>query len=110
MPRTRGRSGWTAQAHRYLTHATARLVLVDALAGFGKTTLVAQWRSSPAERRPFAWVSLDRADDDPSRLWWYIIGALLRACPEFNGEAILNELRVPARTSPEWCCLCSPTN
>jgi len=79
----------------YLTNATARLVLVDAPAGFGKTTLVAQWRSSPAERRPFAWVSLDRADDDPSRLWWYITGALQRACPEFNGEAILNELRVP---------------
>jgi LuxR family maltose regulon positive regulatory protein len=81
---------------RYLTDASARLVLVDAPAGFGKTTLVAQWRSSPAEGRPFAWVSLDRADDDPSRLWWYITGALQRACPEFNGEAILNELRVPA--------------
>jgi LuxR family transcriptional regulator, maltose regulon positive regulatory protein len=80
----------------YLTDTTARLVLVDAPAGFGKTTLVAQWRSSPAERRPFAWVSLDRADDDPSRLWWYITGALQRACPEFNGEVILNELRVPA--------------
>ena len=80
----------------YLTDATARLVLVDAPAGFGKTTLVAQWRSSPAEGRPFAWVSLDRADDDPSRLWWYITGALQRACPEFNGEGILEELRVPA--------------
>ncbi len=79
----------------YLTRATARLVLVDAPAGFGKTTLVAQWRSSSAERRPFAWVSLDRADDDPSRLWWYITGALQRACPELNGETILNELRVP---------------
>lgn len=80
----------------YLTDATARLVLVDAPAGFGKTTLVAQWRSSPAEGRPFAWVSLDRADDDPGRLWWYITGALQRACPEFNGEVILNELRVPS--------------
>jgi LuxR family transcriptional regulator, maltose regulon positive regulatory protein len=79
----------------YLTDADARLVLVDAPAGFGKTTLVAQWRSSPAEGRQFAWVSLDRADDDPSRLWWYITGALQRACPEFNGETILNELRVP---------------
>ncbi len=80
----------------YLARAVARLVLVDAPAGFGKTTLVAQWRSSSAERRSFAWVSLDRADDDPSRLWWYITGALQRACPEFNGEPILNELRVPA--------------
>ena len=33
-----------------LAHTTAKLVLVDAPAGFGKTTLVAQWRSSPAEK------------------------------------------------------------
>ena len=78
----------------YLANAAARLVLVGAPAGFGKTTLVAQWRVSAHEDRPFAWVSLDRADDDPSRLWWYAVGALQRACPEFNGEGILRELRV----------------
>jgi LuxR family transcriptional regulator, maltose regulon positive regulatory protein len=78
----------------YLARAAARLVLVGAPAGFGKTTLVAQWRVSADEKRPFAWVSLDRADDDPSRLWWYTVGALQRACPEFSGEAILAELRV----------------
>jgi LuxR family transcriptional regulator, maltose regulon positive regulatory protein len=79
-----------------LAHTTARLVLVDAPAGFGKTTLVAQWRSSPAETRPFAWVSLDRGDSDPGRLWSYIVSALTRACPDFNGEAIRQELRVQA--------------
>jgi len=80
----------------YLARSAARLVLVGAPAGFGKTTLVAQWRVSAVETRPFAWVSLDRADDDPSRLWWYAVGALQRAYPEFNGEAILRELRVQA--------------
>jgi LuxR family transcriptional regulator, maltose regulon positive regulatory protein len=78
----------------YLANATARLVLLGAPAGFGKTTLVAQWRLSADEHRPFAWVSLDRADDDSGRLWWYTVGALQRACPAFNGEAILRELRV----------------
>ena len=82
-----------------LTHTAAKLVLVDAPAGFGKTTLVAQWRASPAETRPFAWVSLDRGDGDPARLWWYIVSALTRACPEIDGEAILTELRVQ---SPEF--------
>ena len=48
------------------TIRTARLILVDAPAGFGKTTLVAQWRASTAERRPFAWISLDRGDNDPA--------------------------------------------
>jgi LuxR family maltose regulon positive regulatory protein len=83
-----------------LAHTTARLVLVDAPAGFGKTTLVAQWRSSPAEKRPFAWVSLDRGDSDPGRLWSYIVSALTRACPDFDGEAIRQELRVQAPEFP----------
>jgi LuxR family maltose regulon positive regulatory protein len=73
--------------------STARLVLVDAPAGFGKTTLVAQWRSAAGEERPFAWISLDAGDDDPGRLWWYILCALQRACPEFGGEDIAQELR-----------------
>ena len=78
----------------HLASAEATLVLVDAPAGFGKTTLVAQWRSSSAERRPFAWISLDRADNDPGRLWWHVVCALQRACPGFDGEDILGALRV----------------
>ena len=84
-----------------LAQATAKLVLVDAPAGFGKTTLVAQWRSSAAETRPFAWVSLDRGDSDPGRLWWYVVSALTRACPEIDGEAILAELRAQAPEFPK---------
>jgi len=83
-----------------LAQTTAKLVLVDAPAGFGKTTLVAQWRSSAAETRPFAWVSLERGDSDPGRLWWYVVSALTRACPEIDGEAILAELRAQAPEFP----------
>ncbi len=83
-----------------LTHTTAKLVLVDAPAGFGKTTLVAQWRSSLAEKRSFAWVSLDRGDGDPGRLWSYIVSALTRACPDFDGEAIGQDLRAQAPEFP----------
>src|SRR6516165_11357589 len=84
-----------------LAHATAKLVLVDAPAGFGKTTLVAQRLSSPAEKRSFAWVSLDRGDSDPGRLWSYVVSALTRACPDFDGEAILQELQVQAPEFPD---------
>jgi LuxR family transcriptional regulator, maltose regulon positive regulatory protein len=76
-----------------LAGARARLVLVDAPAGFGKTTLVAQWRSSAQEERSFAWLTLDRGDDDPGRLWWYIVCALQRACPELNDLSIAPALR-----------------
>ena len=78
----------------YLASVTARLVLVDAPAGSGKTTLVAQWRSSPAESRAFAWISLDPGDNDPARLWWHVVCALQRACPKLDADDILGALRV----------------
>jgi LuxR family transcriptional regulator, maltose regulon positive regulatory protein len=80
----------------YLAGVTAKLLLVDAPAGFGKTTVVAQWRLSPAESRPFAWVSLDSGDNDPGRLWWHVVSALDRACPEFDADNILGALQVQA--------------
>jgi LuxR family maltose regulon positive regulatory protein len=58
-----------------------RLTLVSAPAGFGKTTLLSEWiRIQEATRkdRPsgFAWLSLDREDNDPVRFWIYVIAAL----------------------------------
>ena len=76
-----------------LAATPAKLVLVEAPAGFGKTTLIAQWWSSPTERRPFAWLSLDRGDDDPGRLWWHIACALYRACPGLDCAEVLRALR-----------------
>lgn len=69
-----------------LARTDAKLILLGAPAGFGKTTLVAQSRASEAESRPFAWVSLDRGDDDPGRLWWHVVCALERACPQIGAE------------------------
>ncbi|MGP7995787.1 MAG: LuxR C-terminal-related transcriptional regulator [Streptosporangiaceae bacterium] len=77
----------------HLTTTPAKLVLVEAPAGFGKTTLVAQWRASPTERRPFAWLSLDPGDDDPARLWWHVTCALLRACPDLDCADVQRALR-----------------
>jgi LuxR family maltose regulon positive regulatory protein len=78
---------------KYLDDAAVKLILVAAPPGFGKTTLVAQWRSSPINHRPFAWVSLDRADNDPVRLWLHLVSSLHLACPAFDGEKILPMLR-----------------
>ena len=76
-----------------LANAQAKLLLVDAPAGYGKTTLVAQWRGSAIEGRPFAWVSLDPDDNDPVRLWTYVTHALQRACPELGAQPLLDALR-----------------
>jgi len=52
---------------------------VSAGAGWGKTTLLAQWASR--SRRPFAWVSLDERDNDPMVLLSYVAVALDRVAP-----------------------------
>jgi LuxR family transcriptional regulator, maltose regulon positive regulatory protein len=79
---------------RQLSASTARLVLVDGPAGFGKTTLVAQWRAHAAQQRRFAWVSLDRGDNDPVRLWSHVVEALQRTSPEL-GDHRLGLVRGP---------------
>ncbi len=59
--------------------AAAKLMLVSAPAGFGKTTLLAEWLvgpAGPADDRRAAWLSLDRGDNDPVSFWAYVIAAL----------------------------------
>jgi len=91
-PPVRGEWVQRQELIRHLAGSAAKLVLVSAPAGFGKTTLVAQWRSSSIGGRPFAWVSLDRGDDDPGRLWWHVVWALQRGVPAFRGEEALQAL------------------
>jgi LuxR family transcriptional regulator, maltose regulon positive regulatory protein len=64
----------------------ARLILVSAPAGAGKTTVLASWRADPAEQRPFAWLSLDERDNDPVRFWSYVLAALRTVAPEVGTE------------------------
>src|SRR5579875_599309 len=52
----------------------ASLTLISAPAGFGKTTLLAQWQAST--RIPVAWLSLEPEDNDPPRFLAYLIAAL----------------------------------
>ncbi|HEY2371435.1 MAG TPA: hypothetical protein VGH82_02710 [Gaiellaceae bacterium] len=70
----------------------ARLTVVGAGAGWGKTTLLVQWRASDEKR--FAWLSLEPADNDPVRFWTYVITALRTVIPAF-GEDGFGLLRTP---------------
>ncbi|MHB9144987.1 MAG: LuxR C-terminal-related transcriptional regulator [Symbiobacteriia bacterium] len=61
------------------------LTLVSAPAGFGKTTLLSEWRTTSEGRAcPLAWLSLDRTDNDPQRFWAYVTAAL-RTLPGLAG-------------------------
>jgi LuxR family transcriptional regulator, maltose regulon positive regulatory protein len=64
-----------------LDQAASRLVLLVAPAGYGKTTLLAQWYAQPAESRSFAWISLDEDDNAPAALWRLVVSALAQAIP-----------------------------
>ena len=57
--------------------AESELMLVSAPAGFGKTTLLADWLAGPASNgRAAAWVSLDQRDNDPAQFWHYVATSL----------------------------------
>lgn len=64
-----------------------RLTLVVAPAGYGKTTLVADWLATL--ERPSVWLQLDRRDDDPGRFFAYLVAALQRLQPQIG--AVLSQ-------------------
>jgi len=65
-----------------------KLTFVCAPAGFGKTTLLAQWCEMDRERMPFVWVSADEADSDPVRFWNHVIAGLKAAHARVGTDSI----------------------
>src|SRR5262245_59111824 len=57
-----------------------KLILLAAPAGYGKTTLLAQWARE--SRFPAAWLALDPEDDDPDRFLRYLLAAWERVRPD----------------------------
>lgn len=66
-----------------------KLILVSAPAGFGKTTLLAEWlAATPLNERAAGWVSLDQSDNDPAFFWAYFIAALQKVRSEVGTRAL----------------------
>jgi LuxR family transcriptional regulator, maltose regulon positive regulatory protein len=74
---------------RLLAESQARTKLIRAPAGWGKSTLVAEWARSADESRSFAWLALDDADDDPVRFWTYVIESLRGLDPRLGATSML---------------------
>ncbi|MFY9930781.1 MAG: LuxR C-terminal-related transcriptional regulator [Streptosporangiaceae bacterium] len=69
--------------------AESVLTLVSAPAGFGKTTLLAEWLAvAAADGRSVAWLSIDQRDNDPALFWTYLIAALNTGVPGVGAGAL----------------------
>jgi LuxR family maltose regulon positive regulatory protein len=67
----------------------AKLTLVSAPAGFGKTSVLAEWLTTAAARkRSVAWLSLEEDDGQPASFWTYVVTALARAVPGVGADAL----------------------
>jgi LuxR family maltose regulon positive regulatory protein len=66
-----------------------KLTLIEGPVGYGKTTLLNQWRRTEEPDLPFAWVSLDKHDNAPARLWRHIVEAVRGVAPEERFGAAL---------------------
>jgi len=65
-----------------------RLTIVAAPAGFGKTTLLADWcETLRARGHQVAWLSLDEDDNNPQQLGAYLIATLSRDVEDKPGRA-----------------------
>jgi LuxR family transcriptional regulator, maltose regulon positive regulatory protein len=71
------------------------LTLISAPPGFGKTTLISEWRASNAGRDyPLACLSLETDDNDPIRFLTYLVAALGTLEPDL-AESALGTLQSP---------------
>src|ERR1700759_4344022 len=66
-----------------------KLTLLSAPAGWGKTTLLAQWALGADEDQQFGWLSLDASDNDPVWFWMYVVAALQKTNPEVGIRAVV---------------------
>ena len=84
----RGRVTRPTLLERMEASTARRLTIVAAPAGFGKTTLLADWcETLRARGHQVAWLSLDEDDNNPQQLGAYLIATLSRDVEDKPGRA-----------------------
>ena len=95
--------------------ATARasgrkIVAVSAPAGYGKTSLLAQWAAM--EDRAVAWVSFDRFDDDPVAVLGLLASAIVQATgadPSVVADMRVHSMAALGRAAPRLASILRST-
>ncbi len=84
--------------------ASARVTVLSAPPGSGKTVLLRSWIGEPGLVDRAAWVPVGRGEQDPQRFWLSVLGALrstvvgswlvreLTAAPDLDGWAVVERL------------------
>jgi len=84
--------------------ASARVTVLSAPPGSGKTVLLRSWIGEPGLADRAAWVPVGRGEQDPQRFWLLVLGALrgtaagsrlvreLTAAPDLDGWSIVERL------------------
>ncbi|MFP1154307.1 LuxR C-terminal-related transcriptional regulator [Mycobacterium sherrisii] len=65
-----------------------KVTLLSAPAGWGKTTLLAQWALGAGDDELFGWLTLDASDNDPVWFWMYAVAALQTISPKVGVRAV----------------------
>src|ERR1700675_3479004 len=95
IPRPRRGQVGRPRLHEHVRRgAESKLTLLSAPAGFGKTTLLAEWLDGPAVDAKAAWLSLDPSDSHALPFWSYVIAALQTVAPSVGADS-LSLLRQP---------------
>jgi len=63
-----------------------QITVVQAPAGYGKSSLLTQWAEADPVRR-FGWLTLEETDNDPAHLWRYVLLAMRSMTPGFADRA-----------------------
>ncbi len=61
--------------------ASARVTVVSAPPGSGKTVLLRSWISQAGAAGSAAWVTVRRGERDPQQFWLSVLGALRQTAP-----------------------------
>ena len=91
---------------------SGKLTLVTAPAGFGKSTLIADWiisGLSTTYQERTTWLSLDRADNTPPQFWTYLVAAFQRVNPAI-GKTFQTAFQAAAPLPPIEIALTSLIN
>ena len=88
----------TALFEKLAAGLKAKVMLISAPAGFGKTTLLSDWILQ--QEIPAAWYSIDTNDNDAATFFSYVVTAIQKLYPDFGNNA-LELLHSPKLVSQE---------